>query len=197
MAGDLVPERRDQRASHEDRDAIADQLRVAAGDGRLSPEELDERLEIALTARTYGELEQVVQDLPVASEAKEAGSLQTKSGSIRRDGAWKVPRRLTVSVSSGSITLDFTQAVIVQPVLDLDVTVGSGNVTIIVAPGIDADVDHVQVGMGSAKRKIPVTGMHPRLRIAVSGRVKSGNLVIRPPRRSFWGWLRRGPYPGF
>ena len=44
------------RASHADRDQVAEVLRVAAGDGRLSPEELDERLELALSARTYDEL---------------------------------------------------------------------------------------------------------------------------------------------
>ena len=38
----------DLRASHEDRDRVVDVLRVAAGDGRLSAEELDTRLESAL-----------------------------------------------------------------------------------------------------------------------------------------------------
>ena len=42
------------RASHEDRDRAVELLRVAAGDGRLTAEELDERLGVALTARTYG-----------------------------------------------------------------------------------------------------------------------------------------------
>src|SRR5215218_7033387 len=37
------------RASHEDRDRVVDVLRVAGGDGRLSAEELDARLESALT----------------------------------------------------------------------------------------------------------------------------------------------------
>ena len=46
---------------------MAEQLRVAAGDGRLSAEELDERLEIALTARTYAELARVTRDLPSAA----------------------------------------------------------------------------------------------------------------------------------
>jgi len=44
------------RASHEDRDRVVDALRIAGGDGRLTAEELDTRLEIALTARTLGEL---------------------------------------------------------------------------------------------------------------------------------------------
>ena len=55
------------RVSYEDRDRVAEQLRVAAGDGRLSAEELDERLEIALTARTYAELARVTRDLPSAA----------------------------------------------------------------------------------------------------------------------------------
>ncbi|MGH3170904.1 MAG: DUF1707 SHOCT-like domain-containing protein, partial [Trebonia sp.] len=33
------------RASHADRDQVVEVLQAAAGDGRLSPEELDERLE--------------------------------------------------------------------------------------------------------------------------------------------------------
>ncbi|HYB18129.1 MAG TPA: DUF1707 domain-containing protein [Streptosporangiaceae bacterium] len=42
----------DLRASHADRDRVVDALRVAAGDGRLSAEELDTRVESALSART-------------------------------------------------------------------------------------------------------------------------------------------------
>lgn len=43
---------------------MAEALRVAAGDGRLSAEELDERLERALTAKTYAELAALTTDLP-------------------------------------------------------------------------------------------------------------------------------------
>ena len=52
------------RASHQDRDRVVEILRVAAGDGRLSGAELDERVEAALTARTYRELAQLTADLP-------------------------------------------------------------------------------------------------------------------------------------
>ena len=38
------------RVSHEDRDQVAEALRVAAGDGRLTSDELDERLERALSS---------------------------------------------------------------------------------------------------------------------------------------------------
>jgi hypothetical protein len=41
-------------------------LRAATADGRLSAAELEERLDVALRARTYGELDAVVVDLPAA-----------------------------------------------------------------------------------------------------------------------------------
>src|SRR5260221_2377810 len=65
MMGDISPVGRggnDQpqadrlRASHEDGDRVIEVLRVAAGDGRLTAEELDERVASAFSARTYGEL---------------------------------------------------------------------------------------------------------------------------------------------
>src|SRR5262252_1992544 len=77
------------RASHEDRDRVAELLRTAAGDGRLSAEELDERLEKALSARTYGELAALSRDLPaapglagdlVAGEPKDLVRIDRRSG---------------------------------------------------------------------------------------------------------------------
>ena len=52
------------RASDADRDAIAERLRRAAVEGRLDAEELEERLHAALRARTHGDLERLVVDLP-------------------------------------------------------------------------------------------------------------------------------------
>jgi hypothetical protein len=52
------------RASDNDRDRIADRLREAAAEGRLLIEELEQRLGSALSARTYGELEALIADLP-------------------------------------------------------------------------------------------------------------------------------------
>ena len=52
------------RASDSDREKIAERLRVAATEGRLSTDELDARLGAALKARTYHELDSLVADLP-------------------------------------------------------------------------------------------------------------------------------------
>jgi Domain of unknown function (DUF1707) len=52
------------RAADSDRERVADRLRDAAAEGRLDSEELEERLERALRARTYAELEALMADLP-------------------------------------------------------------------------------------------------------------------------------------
>src|SRR6185437_8665252 len=104
------------RASHEDRDKVVELLRVAAGDGRLTAEELDERLERALQARTYNELAVLTVDLPAAGGSaavvpqpdpsvtpKELVRIHTRSGHIRRDGAWVVPQAIDLEVTSGHV----------------------------------------------------------------------------------------------
>src|SRR3954470_23443662 len=55
------------RAADADRDAAVDALRDHAAAGRLESDELDERLETALRARTLGELRALVADLPGTS----------------------------------------------------------------------------------------------------------------------------------
>ena len=58
-----------QRASDADRERVAERLRVAAGEGRLTAEELEERLERALSARTEEELTPLLADLPAPAPA--------------------------------------------------------------------------------------------------------------------------------
>ena len=52
------------RAGDADREAVADRLRIAADDGRIDLAELDERLTQAYAAKTYGQLQVLVADLP-------------------------------------------------------------------------------------------------------------------------------------
>ncbi|HTX32152.1 MAG TPA: DUF1707 domain-containing protein [Solirubrobacteraceae bacterium] len=52
------------RASDQDREYIAERLRNAAAEGRILAEELEHRLEATFSARTYGELNAIVADLP-------------------------------------------------------------------------------------------------------------------------------------
>jgi Flp pilus assembly protein TadB len=52
------------RASDADREHVAERLREATAEGRLLADELEQRLGTAFSARTYGELDELVSDLP-------------------------------------------------------------------------------------------------------------------------------------
>jgi hypothetical protein len=52
------------RASDADRDRAAELLGAAYGEGRLTKDEYDGRLEDAFSARTYADLDRIVADLP-------------------------------------------------------------------------------------------------------------------------------------
>src|ERR1700744_2838692 len=109
--GGQVLARDNLRASHEDRDRVVEQLRVAGGDGRLDAEELDTRVEAALTARTYGELTRLVADLPAAgggaARPKEVVRIDCGGGNARRDGRRAVAPRRGVEVRRGAGKLGF------------------------------------------------------------------------------------------
>jgi hypothetical protein len=59
-----VSEHPDIRASDADRKAVVDELTRHCGEGRLTLEETEERVEVALSARTIGELRELLRDLP-------------------------------------------------------------------------------------------------------------------------------------
>jgi hypothetical protein len=167
--------------------------------------ELDERLDVALTARTFGELAALTADLPAAAgpaaaaplpQPKEVARIDIASGSAKRDGRWLVPQRIEVRVASGSVTLDFTEAVVAQPTLLIDAGVRSGSLKILTKPGIVVDTNDVAVHSGSAKVRAPWSPDVPvTLRIEVSGSVGSGSITARPRRRTLWQWLLRRPMP--
>ena len=110
---DVSPARQ-LRASHVDRDAVVEVLRIAAGDGRLTPAELDERLEAALTAKTYAELAVLTADLPAAGQPPVAATVPAKD-------------LVQIDCRSGSITI------VTRPGIEVDaddVAVRSGSVGI-------------------------------------------------------------------
>jgi uncharacterized protein DUF1707 len=199
------------RASHDDRDRAAEVLRVAAGDGRITAEELDERVGAALTARTYGELAALTSDLPAApgslplapgatgATAKELVRIECDTGTAHRDGPWLVPRRLEVRLNRGTLTLDFTEAVLSWPSLEIDADVQTGSLILVTGPGIFVGTDDLAIQTSSVKVHPPSPDIPVRFRIDISGRVSLGTITarrpgpLRRPRRSFWQWLLRRP----
>jgi hypothetical protein len=91
------------RASHADRDRTVEVLRDAAGDGRLTPSELDERVEAALTARTGSELAALTADLTLVIRpgiVVDVDDLIVRMGDVNvRPAAGGVPVTLMVVVS--------------------------------------------------------------------------------------------------
>jgi hypothetical protein len=63
------------RAADGDREQVAERLRHAAAEGRLVTDELEERLGAALSAKTYGELDAIVSDLPTTDVGRRRGSV--------------------------------------------------------------------------------------------------------------------------
>jgi Domain of unknown function (DUF1707) len=182
---------------------VAEILRVAAGDGRLTAEELDERLGVALTARTYRELAALTADLPAAAAQplaspapKDLVQIDCGDGSVSRDGRWVVPRRMDVRVRDGQVRLDFTEAVITSPTLQIHADVHDGRLKLVTRPGIVVDADDVTVSDGRVKVRAPFVVDTPVvLRVDISGMVHDGHITARPPRRNFWEWLLRRPKP--
>jgi hypothetical protein len=73
------------RVSDADRDRVADHLRSAAGEGRLSSDELEERLEAAFVARTDAELAPLTADLPAPARRAPARRGLARRVSARPD----------------------------------------------------------------------------------------------------------------
>ena len=190
---------RELRASYEDRDKVAEQLRVAAGDGRLTADELDQRLEAALTARTYGELAALTADLPgVAKVEPDVPAVRPQRAEPHRSSQRQREARGPVGgpaapgrphrqrhrgAGSHPVTVPHSR-------VEIDAEVRSGSLKIVTRPGVVVDATDVTLRSGNVKiRSWPGTPPPVSLLIHVTGSVTSGNITARPPRRTFWQWL--------
>lgn len=139
------------RASDADRDRIADILREAVAEGRLTAEEHAERVDLVYRAKTVGELEPLVQDLPVTGGAPQTASshgygpegpvgpaenlVAVFSGSTRR-GRWRVGGRTNAFALFGSVEIDLTEALFGQRLTVINATSIFGSVEIKVPENI-------------------------------------------------------------
>jgi hypothetical protein len=187
---------RELRTSHEDRDKTVEQLRVAAGDGRLNPDELDQRVEAALNARTYRELAVLVADLPAARAVTRPGPaappknfqrIELSHSNARRDGRWAVPNQMLIMVRDGNVVLDFTEADITWPTLLISVYLHDCNLTLITKPGVLVDADELSLDNSKTRIRPPHGPEIPAiLRIELTGSVDRSKVVARSARLPFW-----------
>jgi hypothetical protein len=118
--------------------------------GRLDDTEFDERMRAALTARTHGDLDVLLSDLPASATPTGAvapipGPPPGKyaiayKGSVRRSGRWRVPGRYTTVVYKGDGRLDLRAAELSSPVTAIRAVAYKSTVTILVPPGVRAEV---------------------------------------------------------
>lgn len=167
------------RASHEDRDRVVDALRVAGGDGRLSAEELDTRLESALSARTLGELAGLTADLPIAPAARDLLVVEQDGGRYVQEGRWSVPARIRLRASTCRVTLDFTRAVITSNVLRIDTAMADSKLFIVGSPGIVINNDGLTLTYSKLKLHAKDDVAHPRLRIELAGTLIHSKIIER------------------
>src|SRR5688572_1009703 len=105
------------RASDDEREAVVDRLRTAAGEGRLTLDDLADRLDRALTAVTRAELEALTSDLPGRSapgpsEGRARRWIVGFMGGGNHRGRWRVASRCTVVNLLGGAGLDLTGATV-------------------------------------------------------------------------------------
>ncbi|MEV4684744.1 DUF1707 SHOCT-like domain-containing protein [Streptomyces kurssanovii] len=140
------------RASDADRDRIADILRDALAEGRLDAEEHSERIDAVYRAKTVGELEPIVRDLPASGRRTDSAAVRDYDDSAdpggpaenlvavfsssTRKGRWRVGRRTNAFSLFGNIEIDLTEALYGQRLSVINATSIFGNVEVRVPENI-------------------------------------------------------------
>jgi Domain of unknown function (DUF1707) len=176
---DSAAQRAAQRAADVDREAVAERLRVAASEGRLELWELDDRLGQAYSAKTYGDLETLVADLP----APDTLVLRTTTPNIKQAGRWIVPRRITAESTTGWITIDFTQASCAHREVTVEVITRTGWIQLIVPDGWAARVGPLSTYTGHISNRAAETPDPGAPTVIVTGHPLFGYIKIRQRRR--------------
>jgi hypothetical protein len=188
------------RISNADREQVLQHLQEAMAQGMITADELAERSDRALNAKTREDIDPLVADLPHAVAAYSGAALPTPIaandvmdlgatlGSTSRKGYWVVPRKLRVRSRLGSTELDFTEAQIDHPVVDVEIDVKGGSVEMRLPEGASASMDDVHVTAGSIEDHRKYREPMGRPHFNVTGTLSWGSLEIRGPRRSFFSW---------
>ncbi|HEY4459750.1 MAG TPA: DUF1707 domain-containing protein [Pseudonocardiaceae bacterium] len=199
MNADEDPSRK-LRISNADREQVLQHLQEAMAQGMITADELAERSDRALNAKTREDIDPLVADLPHAVAAYSGAALPTPIaandvmdlgatlGSTSRKGYWVVPRKLRVRSRLGSTELDFTEAQIDHPVVDVEIDVKGGSVEMRLPEGASASMDDVHVTAGSIEDHRKYREPMGRPHFNVTGTLSWGSLEIRGPRRSFFSW---------
>lgn len=127
-----MEKRPDLRASDQDRQGIADQLKDAVSEGRIDLSEYDERLAAAYSAKTYGELSQVTADLPPPEKqavVPSAGAPMATSQQIAEAEKATFERRLRLRRRLWGMWRPWAAASTITTGIWLAITIAAGELT--------------------------------------------------------------------
>lgn len=178
------------RASHDDREAVVEQLRDAAAEGRIDLDELDSRLEQALKSRTHAELAVLTADLPKPQSPEPQPPLVLKGGMhgvSRGPGRWEVPGHVIAHGGLAGAKIDFSRAECRLTEVTVEAYGEAAGVTIIIPDGWAADTSGMDPGIGGLKDKTTPDRLAGTPLIRLTGTGGMAGVVIRHPNR----WERR------
>lgn len=178
-----VPAPHELRASDADRERIAQVLQDAHADGRLTLEELEERLGVLYSARTLGELAQLTGDLlpadqqPLNLDGRPVSAIFKQE---QRGGRWVVPAELTVTAMFGTTKLDLREAILQNRRVIINATLVFGGLEI----HVPEDLEVIRVAKGKTVRlnKQPTEPGAPVVEVRTTN--FAGDVKVKePPRR--------------
>jgi Domain of unknown function (DUF1707)/Cell wall-active antibiotics response 4TMS YvqF len=184
------------RASDAERERAVATLREGATAGRLTFDELAQRVELAYGATTAAELEQLLADLPVGSpsaapEPVAAGVRQRRwnvaimGGAVRR-GRWHPAPRSVAIALMGGVDLDLRDATIEGDELVITAVALMGGINVIVPEGIEVDLGGFAL-MGANDHRpgtAPVRPGTPVVRVRAFALMGGIDVKVRRGRRS-------------
>jgi hypothetical protein len=148
---------------------VAGLLRDAAGEGRLTAEELGDRLGLAYAARTSGQLQALTGDLPAStpSSTPSVGRplrtarfvIAVMSGAKRR-GRWRLEGQCFAMAVMGGCSLDLRQAEIAGSRVTINALSVMGGIEIIVPEGVQVELSGLAV-MGGKRAHLADVPIRP------------------------------------
>ncbi|WP_133884128.1 DUF1707 domain-containing protein [Glycomyces sp. NRRL B-16210] len=184
------------RLSNAQREALIGKLHNAAEEGRLDLDEFAERSRRVYGAKTYADVERLLADLPeedralpVPVRAKTGASvpdlvLDPEHSRIKREGAWTVPRRITVKPKFSPITLDCRHAEFSAGDIEIDLTLHHSRFTLILPRNASAVDDGVRLKGGRVDNRCQQAAGGPRFHL--TGETLWSRITVRHERRFLW-----------
>lgn len=192
------------RIGYAERDEVIEILRIAAGEGRITAAELDERIEQADAAKTFADLDSIVADLPVPppSQAMQGPpgrgpastlgrlpghspedpmTLNAALNDDKRTGQWQTVPYIHVKTLTATAKLDFTQALNELSEIHVEVEGKAGGAVIVVPDGWGVIIDLLRAPYGSKRAKVPAIPAPGAPLVVVTGAVGVGTFVARGP----------------